>query len=398
MSALSFVVFVVAGERLALPAFAVERVVLRPALLRLPVLAGARPDMPRFGVHTGDEIIPLLGLAPPETVIVLRAAEGRIALAVDQVLGSGPLGAEESWAGQPVRRVAVAHYEQAFGTAEPAQPFLGRGQVAFVPAVVAPAGPARVLQIRTGGVLSSSSVVELVAVQLDVTVLPVPFAPPEMLGVAVIRGHAVPVVSPVPMRQRPGCLVLLRDGKGLLAIPADDAPLLLQSSDAPELDLDGLRRAADLTPAPEEDMTPVRPRRRSQVAMLPVTVGERRYGLMAKWVERVVAPTYVARLPSRDMPDSLLDGVTAVEGRAVPFTDARRWLGQARPDRAAVHVLLRLGRDLHVLGVDAIARPIHLDAGGLEQVRDPARHVTGFAQLQGEVLAILDIAQLGVAA
>jgi chemotaxis signal transduction protein len=104
----------VGGERWFLPASAAKRVARLPPLTRVP---GAPADLLGIGQVAG-EIVPVLavrpGLSTPAVVVVVAHLGEQVAIAVDEVLHTGAVDADEAhvgavaWGGTPVYALDVA--------------------------------------------------------------------------------------------------------------------------------------------------------------------------------------------------------------------------------------------------------------------------------------------------
>lgn len=385
-----WVVFIHDGQRIALPAVSVERAVTAPALVRLPGSVGMRQGR---ALQVGNELLPLIGEDPvPLLVLALRHSAGRFAMSADKVLGVGPLASGDLWDGQPVTCRAIDDVVPASRQRMFAPISASARPRPTMAASMAPPAP-RWLLLQTGGSAWMLAEAELELIHGPAPCTRVPFSPPALTGVVVLRGFPVPVANPI-LHARPGGgqagYAVLRGQTGLVAVPLDTDPAWCERAGAaPRLHPDALREAAGLPKAvdPRQSSAP----RLHSLRLLPVLVAGRTFAVPVEEVARVQPAATLVRLPARR---SAPDRAVAVDGRLVPVWDARSWLHLGSPGNAAVHVLLR---EQGVLAVDGVDRTVALEAGQVHAIRDPSNRLAAIAHVPGGTWPVLKVADLGTA-
>jgi purine-binding chemotaxis protein CheW len=420
------------GEAFALRYECVERVVTAGPVTTLPFAPAGIEGV----VSIGGGVLPVVALRsllfperpasamPGSGLVVIRVAGERFALRVNRVLfiaddlpspapeGEGPApAAGESVADWHGRRVTCLTSERlGLDRLRPSLPPNGSpGMIAdarVAAASVAAAQAEPVIAVASAGIvygLPSANVAELLS---DVTVTPLPLAPPLLLGVVVLRGEALLVVSLARLIGRDelgesGGYVVAKVGhrRFVLAVSeiiglrradaahSPDQPLVLDlaAAIAPTILAVTVPACAAADAAPTEL---ARGRR-----FLSFSVGDQLCAVPLSAVDRIHTPRSSIRLPKGMAPG--IDGAIEIGGRVIPLTDGRRWLSLPERDRPpAAHVVLHHAGERRVLSVDAVHRVITIAEQDILSTGDADQPIAAVGRAGGRSVAILSMARL----
>ena len=446
------ILFEVAGLTFALPAEALIKVTEPVPVTPLPFVGGDVEGMVSAG---GDIVAQIdlgrrLGLAPrpalPSALMLVRIDGRPLALRISRLLAKAEIDEEEiraaeSGAGPAIagafawqdRDVALLRLER-LGLDDLATVTIGRpvamlGDLERRKTVAAAAG-LPVLMVRCGRepyALPLERVQEVVTVD-RLTALP--RAPAEMLGLTVLRGVPLPVLSlarllggdepgsrknhPLAVvghdghrfalavdailgmrRLEPASLHPLTEARGGVAgyhIGADQVPaglidletLLAAGSGARLLAFapaeTGANPAASGLPEPER-------------RFLTFLIGSETFGIDLERVERIAEHRAPLPLPGRR--HAALAGMVEIAGKVVPMADLRRPLGRpATVTRRTALVLARGSRGVWAVVVDRLARIVGIPVSAIKAAGSGSHFIGEIARLDRTLMPILDPAAL----
>jgi len=410
------------GNVFALPNHCVERVLSATRVTPLPF---APPAVEGVASISGD-VLPVLALrlllspersrrtsTAPDFVVIL--VEGRrFALRVDRVLfisealrdaepepetdPPSPVAALADWRGLPVTCLASEH----LGIAS-LVPFLPpRGEPGPVvdhridtDAVATTVGET-MLAVSAGGIAHGLRTVSVVEILENPAITPLPLAPAEIIGVAVVRGAALLTFSLARLLQRepdeaPTGFVVVRTTGGRCVLAVEGIGGLRRLSTQP-LDLAALVgpkwlavTMAAATPAP-----PRAPITRSR--FLCVSLGARACALPLASVERVLPPRPPIRLPAGA--PAGIDSAIEFAGRVIPLTEGWRWLSEPEGGPVAAHIVVHHEGERRALAVNAVQRMVTIPQHDILPTSDHDRRIAGFGRANGRSVAILSAAAL----
>jgi purine-binding chemotaxis protein CheW len=128
-------------------------------------------------------------------------------------------------------------------------------------------------------------------------------------------------------------------------------------------------------------------------------VGDRRLAIEIMAIREIRAWSPVTALPS--VPSHVV-GVVNLRGVVLPVTDLRQLLGWGATETTARHVIIvfQIGGQLRGIIVDAVHDIATLTAEQIQPVPDigeneAARLLEGIATVEGNLIMVLDLAQLG---
>ena len=433
-----WIAFSLADQRFRLPMASVEAVDTPPPLTRVPHATSALLGAGNFA----GRIVPVLDLGmlldrPPGRraydgggeILRLRTPAGNVGLWVDRVerlthadaAAPTPHGAALL---DPARLLATALTPadlapSDFGDGTPAP--LGDVADQVLPAATAATSEAFIIVEVAGRTfhLPHDTVVELVAA-LPWTQLP--RAPAGLLGVGVLRGVALPVLSPPSSPARPGegapagfVVIEIAGRRAALAVDrivglrSGDAPGALPSSDFGATISEEIRRIVQRFPAianarPAAVATGAGP----AVEYLAFTVAGQDFAVPIASIDRVIAAQPLIALPRPVSPQddaaSRIIGVIEVAGQMVPVATLGSWEAQhaatadGEPPVSAArsaYVILDGPDGRGAIGVDRIDRVVRLRLD--ELATPPAGHdwIEAIATRgNGEFLRIIATARL----
>ncbi|HEV8677972.1 MAG TPA: chemotaxis protein CheW [Stellaceae bacterium] len=440
----SWIVFVLAGERLALPMASVEAVAVPPPLAPLP---HATPAVLGVGNLAG-QIVPILDFAGllgrqrdagkydgSGEIIRLRIPGGSVGLWVDRVerllridrAGEGWQDADDMTLIDPTRLVVAALAPPTLASSVAAP--LGEVADRVLPAATAViAEPFIVVEVAGQRVaLRRETVAELVEA---VPWMRMPRAPAGLSGVGVLRGTALPVLSLAVLSglaepASPGGFAVI-ELLGYRALLAVDRIVGLRFGRQPDVLADPAQpeaatepgEAIDLAAAISEEVREIviafsqdgDVARRADSTMpnqaagyLAFTVAEQDFALPIGCVDRVVEAQPLIELPRPANDDLGLDpivGAIELRGQIVPVAALRSRLGltgvrnEAIGPAPSAYVILRGDAGLGAIGVDRIRGVAALRPGDI--AAPPAEHelIEGVAPGDGGLLRIIAPARL----
>jgi purine-binding chemotaxis protein CheW len=384
------IVFALAEERFALPIEAVEGVAPPPPLAKVP---HAAPGLIGAG-QLGGRIVPILDLARllgrqsgrrrydgSGEVLRLRVAGGSVGLWVDKVERViGVSDESESNALDGVQLLDPAGLVpaglEAPGLAAVAQTPLGDVAKLATEAAVRPPAPAYiVVEVDSKLVpLARHSVEELLG---TVAWTPVPRAPGGFLGVGLLRGLALPVLSLAMLlglrgSVPPGGFLMIDVGGRRVLVAVDRiVGLRFQSAEseaAEPVDVasvlpDALRRIVlGFSPDGEEDRPG--PMSGEADAYVAFRIGGLECAIPVERVDRVVGPQPRIGLPapSSRAGAARLEGAIELRGQILPVAGLRCCLGLAPmpSQEPQAYVVLRDAKGLGAIGIDQARQLIQL--------------------------------------
>jgi purine-binding chemotaxis protein CheW len=224
-----------------------------------------------------------------------------------------------------------------------------------------------------------------------------PHSPPNLLGVANLRGTVLPVVSLGGMlgtgtsQPSRSTRVVVIKGKTPVGLLVDDVAALREPSDARQIDLAKLlgqtfrlagRKALRADRAGESSET--QPEKVvDERTFLAFRVAAQEYALPIEDVLSIAAtPSAVARLPRTD---AAMLGVAEIGGALVPLVSARVLLGfpdDRAPEDASRIVLARLGESFVGIEVDSMKEIIRATPEQLDTVPPVLTRARGEAQVE----------------
>jgi purine-binding chemotaxis protein CheW len=399
-----WVVFSLAGERFAIPIDAVELIASPPALCRIP---HAPPALLGAG-NLGGQILPILDPAPlldgerPERryngrgeVLRLAAGGGRIGMWIDRVEAVISGEAEPLITATP-DAICVGHITDGEGSVallDPAAladaalvpPALGfgiPGALGDVAEMVLPSATrivaASYLLVEVAGErfrLAQDCVVELVR---SVPWTRVPRAPRGLLGIGVLRGAALPVLSlaallDLPEPAEPGSFAVVAIDQQRIFLAVDRVlglePIERDGAAAP-IDLDAmmpdeLRHIVLSFPRPEESVAPDPSEpRNGTVQHLAFSLGGQDFAVPIASVERVLGRQPLIALPARQSSvddDTEIAAAIELRGQIVPVAPLHARLGlMPGGTRPGAFAILRGGGGLYAIAADRVDRLVAL--------------------------------------
>lgn len=383
------IVFSLAGEHFSLPIDAVEGVASPPPLARIPHTA---PALLGAG-HLAGRIVPIIDFARllgrergadrydgHGEVLRLRVAGGSIGLWVDKVERViGIPGELEAFDGDGVQPIdlgtLLADCLDPPGLTAVPQAFLG--EVAHAVAETPTRTPAPTfIVVEAGGrpvSLPREAVQELVQA---VAWTPVPRAPEGFLGVGLLRGAALPLLSLAVLLGRhdganPGGFVMVAVGgrNALLAVDRivglrfrsaeDDAA---EPIDVAAVIPDELRRIVLGFSPQASEVRPDDAMSGETDAYLAFTVAGLDCAVAAECVDHIVGPQPLIRLPRTAAGNATLEGAIELRGQILPVAALRSVLGLAPVPAAEsqAYVILRDGGGLGAIGVEQAKQLVRL--------------------------------------
>lgn len=435
------VAFVLAGRRFALPIDAVDGIAPPPPLARIP---HAGPALLGAG-HLGGRIVPILDLARlldktsgtgergydgSGEILRLAAAGRSVGVWVDRVEGLASIAGRGGTADielidpAPLLAAGLAAPDLAAGAQAP----LGDPADLVPPAPVAPAATFILIEAAGESVrLRHADALELIE---TLPWTPIPRAPPGLLGIGLLRGAALPILSlaalmGLPGGAAPGAFVVIGiDGRR--AAIAVDRIVGLRSrrrasgrrwaalADSEQSDDDGAPiDVAAIIPAelrrivlgfpPIDETGRTRGVSDGAIEYLAFAVDGQDCALPIGCVERIVDARPAMRLPRPGGIDAVLGGIGHVDraielrGQIVPVVALRSRLAPEhaeRPDEGcapSAYVILRDRAGLAAIGVDRIKQVIGVRQ---EQIMSPPAGrrgpIDGVARLaDGELLRLI---------
>ena len=453
--AIKVVIVEAAGVAFAVPLRLVERVTPRPPVTPLPLV----PDFVDGLIGLGGAILPQIDLARrlalpaapgggDGEVLVMLAPEGDYALRVDHVLSLATLEQDtvqlfgeanggataEMVAGEfPWRgRIVLLLHPERVGLPDLAGGVRlnGDGQGGAIGSSMpapAPAEPHHVYVVARAGAGRYALPVEQVAEVLPAgETTPVPGAPPEVLGLAQVRGRPLPVLRPLALAggdRGAGMLMVVASAAGRFALRVEQVvgirrfPLSRIHAGAEGADgraghlidaderviglLDADRLAASvpaavwrplLAPLETGPALPAAPPPPSR-SLLVVRIGGEWCALEARGVERLLGwrpPTPVPQ-PGPD-----LAGLVEIGADVLPLVDLRTAMGMpASVDDGTALVVVRRGGGRWALAVDRIDRLATVPETELHRAEAPFHPLAATVIRLGErVVSLLDLRPL----
>ena len=381
------IVVSLAGEHFALPIGAVEGVASPPRLARVP---HAVPALLGAG-QLGSRIVPIMALARllgrergsdgydgGGEVLRLRVAGGSIGLWVDKVervVGdAAELEAGDREGVQPIDpAVLLADCLDPPGLSAVAQAPLGEVGYPLTATPASTPAPAFIV-VETGGrpvSLAREAVQELVQ---EVAWTPVPRAPEGLLGVGLLRGAALPLLSLAVLLGRHGGAnsggFVAVDVGGRRALLAVDRIIGLRfrsaEDDAAEpVDVvavipDELRRIV-LGFSPEApEAQPDDAMSREAGAYLAFSVAGLDCAVAAECVDRIVGPQPLIRLPRAAAGNGALEGAIELRGQILPVAALRAGLGLASGPEPKAYIIIRDAVGIGAIGVEQAKQLVRL--------------------------------------
>ena len=225
----------------------------------------------------------------------------------------------------------------------------------------------------------------------------VPHSPPNLLGLANVRGAVLPIISLTGLlghEQSPASAttrVVVVKGRTTVGLLVDEVQELTNSAKGRRIDLEALlsesfRPLARLdrkaqphvaeSAAPEETAA-------DELVFLAFTVRNQQYAFPLNEIVGIAAlPEVVASLPRTD---TAMIGVAEIDGALIPLVSAAVLLGLA-PDETGRHagrvVLIRLGDTRVGLVVDCLKEIVRVSPGDLDTVPTVLTRGTGEAQVE----------------
>jgi purine-binding chemotaxis protein CheW len=231
----------------------------------------------------------------------------------------------------------------------------------------------------------------------------VPHSPPNLLGVANLRGLVLPVVSLAgllgskPQAETRSTRVVVVNGLSPVGLLVDAVTSLTRTSEGRRIELGELLGQAFRTSArlerkvlePESDAGTQDEAIANERVFLAFAVAGQEYALpIAEVVSIATTPDAMASLPRTD---AAMLGVAELDGALVPLVSARLLLGFTRqdgPGRASRIVLTRLGEGIVGLVVDGMREIIRVTPEMLDPV--PPVLTRGKGEAQVEAICRLD--------
>lgn len=383
------IVFSLAGDRFALPIDAVEGVASPPPLARVP---HAAPALLGAG-HLGGRIVPIIDLAHlldrgrgvdrydgRGEVLRLRVGGGSIGLWVDKVErvigGRGEPEAFDRDGVQPIDlAVLLADRLDPPGLAAVAQSVLGEVAHTIAETPTRTPAPAFIV-VEAGGKpvsLPRETVQELVPA---VAWTPVPRAPDGLLGVGLLRGTALPLLSlatllGLPDRADPGGFVMVDVGgrRALLAVDRIVGLRFRSAQDEAAEPIDvaaaipgGLRRIV-LGFSPEAAVVEPDDAMSGEAGTyLAFTVAGLECAVSAECVDRIVGPQPLIRLPRAAAGNGAPKGAIELRAQILPVAALRSGLGLSPvPDPAPqAYIIISDAGGLGAIGVEQAKQLVRL--------------------------------------
>lgn len=406
------IVFALAGQRYALPIEAIEAIAAPPALCRIP---HAAPGLIGAG-NLGGQVVPiidlgvLLGNAARDydgtgEVLRVRAVAGSVGLWVARTESLLPAGATIDASVKSLEPEALARLGMiAPSLAEKMLYPVGDVRELAEPAVTAAA--IGFFVVESGGEqvrLPYDSVTEFVEPPPWVAV---PGAPSGFLGVAVLRGDALPMLSLAGLLGLPeaappatfaviplasGHRFLLGCGRVIGLRTGEDGRLLAPRDAVP----DSLRRIVTGFEPPGTETNDTAGGSEA-AAYLSFVVDQQLYAVSVDRVDRVVAPQRMVTLPRAAGQPNPAIGAIESRGQIVPVVQLRKQ-GEADPAPAGIYVILQGEAGPLALGADRAERVMTLRP---EQIAAPPRDddlIEGVAILDNgrDLLRILAAGRIG---
>ena len=236
----------------------------------------------------------------------------------------------------------------------------------------------------------------------DLNMTRVPHSPPNLLGVANLRGRVLPILSMsgmlggTPVEISLSTRVVVVNGKRPLGVLVDKVMALTRTTDGKRIDLDALveenfrdqsrpaRRAA-ASIAPEAIAAEAEAAAAQNLVFLAFDVAGQEYALPLHEVVSIAAvPTVVASLPRTD---AAMIGVAELAGSLVPLVAARVLLGLSADSAGAEAtggriVVMRLGNGLVGVLVDDMNEIVRVSPDDLDPVPPVLTRARGEAQVE----------------
>jgi purine-binding chemotaxis protein CheW len=231
----------------------------------------------------------------------------------------------------------------------------------------------------------------------------VPHSPPNLLGLANVRGAVLPIISLTGLvgnEQSPASAttrVVVVKGRTTVGLLVDEVKELTNSAKGRRIDLEALLNESfrPLTRLDRKGQPPVaeiaapEETAADELVFLAFTVRKQQYALPLNEIVGIAAlPEVVASLPRTD---TAMIGVAEIDGSLVPLVSAAVLLGLA-PDETGRHagrvVLIRLGDTRVGLVVDRLKEIVRVSPGDLDTV--PTVLTRGIGEAQVEAICRLD--------